>query len=1203
MTRPLLAPFQDGSTAAPIEEGNLSDATTTAVHMLLADMSVPDITSYMDDKSTDPPSPTSEDDSDHGIEAGAAVLAQSMLNFLDDDALSEEEEIERSEGARTPDEQLFGDDNDNGSRKRTRSDVAEQNVSAEWYPWPNKIGCTIDILMNLPRSVFSQRQLDIFLWVLAVNDIRDTPSASSVLRLQTVLQTMCGIRTLSYKGVLGHNYSVNSLADMIAQEMANPRVRPHLQFYPEDNGKSVNEYWQASHWLEEADPTKLTPLAIVNDQHFFVFEPCLLRDGRTCMPVRWFKRCEIRSGKKVDILYAKAWLLGAAVSDTCSGWIVDEFDSIEVSQDDLLISFGVWQSSGSTQGLPPATSILGFKECADGELKQWTMTNAAEGNRWRGLANGSRVYSFPIWLYCDDTSGNLSKKWNAHNSFLFTPAGLPRSRVHNEYNVHFLCTSNSAPPLEMDAWENGIWAWDEQHNERVLVIPFVVALLGDNPMQSELSCHIGLGGKFFCRVCKVSSESSHVTAVSAVMTSVAAAAHLPSHADTQRNPSSDDGHHSEEDEEHRRLENLSDNESIAGSAASAAGSATAATKKTKIETMAGMLDRVKRFVKIGPLRKKEQSVDELKSMFTLASSVGNVVNIKTRKTETGLKDKALDSFMERLHASYKKLTGGLHRKQTALDAYIATLPPIEKMMSPVWRIKVEVLHVVLLGFVKYFWRDAIHNQLKTDNQKELLITRLNSLDTSGLGLAKMLAGRTLVQYAGSLTGRDFRAIAQVAPFVLYGLVPPKCYDAWLSLSALVPLIWQPEIPDIDAHLRQLTVAVKNFLAATARWTPQAFESFNAVIRAQSVHSNRQAPSFDIAKAFAHGNRIRHLLSGGFIRERRPESRPVARSPSLSSSFHVADSVWRKAGTAALQLVATRNVMTGYLGLNERDQTRWGHVIPDSKTPACTFHETLSGQRFPDSMQLTPAELKLPLCKTSKAMVLLNGDSCPLGQYILYRSPGAARGSVPLIGCVREILQQVTTVNFRQSMPDAILVQRYQSTGNVDPYNMPGVMPEEEYDFLPPQNILCTANVQHQCAKFECEDSAFVFIRQERQLSDQTRPVIEHKEAQHLVLNTARMRDAVHMNLMYNQVDPQTIDHSLEEAVTAGVAAVIDARKNNTANDLDRAPNRGRGRSHGRGRGRGRGTQRDVESGRGRGLELGRGHGHGHAGTGLDTEGA
>jgi hypothetical protein len=92
---------------------------------------------------------------------------------------------------------------------------------------------------------------------------------------------------------------------------------------------------------------------------------------------------------------------------------------------------------------------LGSLMHEDGELLPWTLTDPKKGNRWRDLADGARVYCFPIWLYCDDTSGNLSKKWNKHNSFLFTPVGLPRTNVYQEYNIHFLCTSNIAPPLEM----------------------------------------------------------------------------------------------------------------------------------------------------------------------------------------------------------------------------------------------------------------------------------------------------------------------------------------------------------------------------------------------------------------------------------------------------------------------------------------------------------------------------------------------------------------------------------------------------------------------------------------------------------------------------------------------------------------------------------------------------------------------------------
>ncbi|KAI6019573.1 hypothetical protein EDC04DRAFT_2575959 [Pisolithus marmoratus] len=70
-------------------------------------------------------------------------------------------------------------------------------------------------------------------------------------------------------------------------------------------------------------------------------------------------------------------------------------------------------------------------------------------NRWHMLAWGHCILSYMIWLYCDDTSSNTSKKWNKHNSFLFTAARLPHVMVHKESSIHFLATSNIAPPLEM----------------------------------------------------------------------------------------------------------------------------------------------------------------------------------------------------------------------------------------------------------------------------------------------------------------------------------------------------------------------------------------------------------------------------------------------------------------------------------------------------------------------------------------------------------------------------------------------------------------------------------------------------------------------------------------------------------------------------------------------------------------------------------
>lgn len=82
--------------------------------------------------------------------------------------------------------------------------------------------------------------------------------------------------------------------------------------------------------------------------------------------------------------------------------------------------------------------------------------------------------------------------------------------------------------------------------------------------------------------------------------------------------------------------------------------------------------------------------------------------------------------------------------------------------------------------------------------KTKLITRLNSIDTRALGLP-LLRGETLVYYAGSLVGRDFRAVLQVAPAVLYNMIPNEAYEAWLALCRLAPLIFQPVIENWQAY--------------------------------------------------------------------------------------------------------------------------------------------------------------------------------------------------------------------------------------------------------------------------------------------------------------------------------------------------------------------------------------------------------------------
>ncbi|KAG1833237.1 hypothetical protein DFJ58DRAFT_719452 [Suillus subalutaceus] len=235
----------------------------------------------------------------------------------------------------------------------------------------------------------------------AIGTGNNVPSVRSVKLIKDTIQRLCGIRSIPYDGTLGHRYYVNLLSDIIWQVF-----HPLLRFYPEDAGAELNEARQAKHWLEELDLELLMPVVRLHNPYFFIFEPALLSSGRACMPFCWFTR-----GRK---MYTKAWSLRP---------VTREMDCM--LEDDLLVSFKNWSSSEATSGLPRACSIYGVERELNGELQPWTLTNPSEGNQWCVRASGAHVSAMPLWLYCDNTSGNLLKKWNKHNSFLFTAAGLP----------------------------------------------------------------------------------------------------------------------------------------------------------------------------------------------------------------------------------------------------------------------------------------------------------------------------------------------------------------------------------------------------------------------------------------------------------------------------------------------------------------------------------------------------------------------------------------------------------------------------------------------------------------------------------------------------------------------------------------------------------------------------------------------------------
>lgn len=123
----------------------------------------------------------------------------------------------------------------------------------------------------------------------------------------------------------------------------------------------------------------------------------------------------------------------------------------------------------------------------------------------------------------------------------------------------------------------------------------------------------------------------------------------------------------------------------------------------------------------------------------------------------------------------------------------------------------------------------------------------------------------------------------------------------------------------------------------ALFATESFESFNAVIRAKSIHSNHCAPSRDIAHSFAHGSRIRHILSGARILIRDPNTKAHNSESNSPVQFEVSNSssdihglpkseVNVVVGKGPLTLIRRPNIITDYLGLDTlQDTTKYGEV--------------------------------------------------------------------------------------------------------------------------------------------------------------------------------------------------------------------------------------------------------------------------------------
>ena len=136
---------------------------------------------------------------------------------------------------------------------------------------------------------------------------------------------------------------------------------------------------------------------------------------------------------------------------------------------------------------------------------------------------------------------------------------------------------------------------------------------------------------------------------------------------------------------------------------------------------------------------------------------------------------------------------GTHLYFTSTDHQLIRLPGFD----PTQDSPVEILHTILLGVVKYVWH--LSHTKWTDKQKQTYTTRLRATSINGLSIPPIRPGY-IMQYAGSLIGRQLKALGQTTVFLTYDICDSRMFSLWKAVGELMALLWIPEISDLEEYL-------------------------------------------------------------------------------------------------------------------------------------------------------------------------------------------------------------------------------------------------------------------------------------------------------------------------------------------------------------------------------------------------------------------
>ncbi|KAF8595905.1 hypothetical protein BDV93DRAFT_563902 [Ceratobasidium sp. AG-I] len=522
----------------------------------------------------------------------------------------------------------------------------------------------------------------------------------------------------------------------------------------------------------------------------------------------------------------------------------------------------------------------------------------------------------------------------------------------------------------------------------------------------------------------------------------------------------------------------------------------------------------------------DQTINAIHAQYETAITSIAPTRLTAAQRAVGVKDGISQPILETIQARGAELSQANADATTLSPGEVANILRCElnqddraRQMNPLLSVPglnvhldtpIEILHTILLGPIKYFWRLTCKS-LDHSHLTSKFRTRFNSLSLAGLDMGTDRVPEYICRYCGSLVGKHFRFVIQLIPFALYDLVKPSLLRIWLTLGQLTALLWYSSFPTMDSYIEKLSSLVDDFLHAVAATDPavliekaklhilvhapffarrfgplpgpdsEHYESNNSIFRMCSILSNRSAPSLDTATTFSKMDRVYHVAMGGWWFDK-------------TQGKHV------RAGVAIREHFLRHPKDRRLLGIEVRDRPVIGSVQLESKAAAAATSEDLHWtDLFQETVECPYNESSTtPIC-TALSLIVQSGDVVYMHSDVIYR-----QGELLSLGRVHQIVStyspRCTYVVLHpfvwQTQGDVLLCMPAVSLLE-DLISIPG----EEY-----KDVQGQINLQHQCTMSNCDETGTQPVRQERRSTTITESTTHHRDLKHYLINVHSMHN-------------------------------------------------------------------------------------------------